>query len=149
MRLLKYCDNAGFTLLEVIVTVVILAVVASIGLFVGADFYKSYVLASERDSLVSILRKARAGAMNNFLELPQGVFIDQDKFTIFKGLSYAGRNSQYDEIIFRFRAVDISGPAEVVFQPIRGTSGVSGTITLSDGVKNVAIEINDEGRISW
>jgi len=141
--------QGGFTLLEIMITLAIFSATITLGLFVGLDFYKSYILTTERDTLISILRKARADAMNNFLESPRGIFIGNNEYIIFSGYSYLSRNSDYDESIVRSRAIFVSGLQEIIFQPVSGISETFGETNLSDGIKNAVIEINEEGRISW
>jgi prepilin-type N-terminal cleavage/methylation domain-containing protein len=148
MKLLKHYGDSGFTLLEVLIVVVIFLFIISGGLFVGFDFYKGYILASERDIVLAALRKARMQAINNIYESPHGVFLGGN-YVIFAGESYALRNPQFDEVIPKSSAVNIYGLDQVVFQPLSATTSASGTIVLSDGLRNAAININSEGRINW
>ncbi|KKU15339.1 MAG: hypothetical protein UX23_C0002G0033 [Parcubacteria group bacterium GW2011_GWB1_45_9] len=135
--------------MEIIITVGILFILLASGFFISSGFYRSYALTSERDSFVSILRKARFSAMNNVLESPHGVFVNDSSYVIFAGQSYASRDVQFDEIISRFVFINVSGLTEVVFWPLSANSSSSGIVTLSDGARETIIEINEEGRIGW
>ncbi|MBI4119667.1 MAG: prepilin-type N-terminal cleavage/methylation domain-containing protein [Parcubacteria group bacterium] len=149
MKSPRHCILRGFTLIEIVITVGIFLIVMGIGLFVGLDFYRGSALTAERDTVVSILRSARSDAFNNLHELPHGIFIDADRYILFSGASYASRDPQFDEVIFKSPAVDASGTQEIVFQQLSATTGASGTIILSYDTRSVTIEVNGEGRINW
>lgn len=141
--------NNGFTLVEILIAMGILAVILSLGYFVSFDFYKNYVLYSEKDILISILRKARSQALNNVGAASHGVYIGSDSYTIFYGGSFASRNSQYDENIKKAQGITLSGLNEIVFQSLAATSTASGAVSLNNGRKTFFIDINYEGRINW
>ena len=136
-------------MIEIIVTIGILAVILSLGYFVGFDFYKNYALHSEKDLLLSVLRKARSQALNNVDAAPHGVYIGDSSYTIFYGNSYVSRDSQYDENIRKASGISASGLNEVVFASLAATSTASNTIILNNGQKSFFIDINYEGRINW
>lgn len=139
----------GFTLVEIVIVVAILAVVLGLGYFVGFDFYKNYALHSEKDILISVLRKARSQALNNVGATAHGVYIGDSSYTIFYGPSFVSRNSQYDENIRKAPGISLSGLNEVVFAPLTATSTASSTIILSNNQNSFFIDINYEGRINW
>ena len=63
------CDmkhESGFTLLEIVIATAILTIIAGPGLVISINFYKSQSLTVERDTVVSLLRKARSQALTNF-----------------------------------------------------------------------------------
>ena len=139
----------GFTLVEIVIVVAILAVVLGLGYFVGFDFYKNYALHSEKDILISVLRKARSQALNNVGATAHGVYIDDSSYTIFYGNSFVSRDSQYDENIRKAPGISLSGLNEVVFAPLTATSTASSTIVLNNNRNSFFIDINSEGRINW
>lgn len=149
MKLPARFAGKGFTLVEVLIAAAIFVIVIAAGLFMGLDFYRSSVFTSERDTVVAILRKVRTQAAHNVLELPHGVFIDKNHYVIFAGPSYAQRNQQFDEMIAKSAAVSASGTLEIVFRQLLAMPVASGTIILSDGVRNAVIEVNEAGRINW
>lgn len=142
-------EKRGFTIVEVLIVVAILTIVFGFSLGVGSNFYSSQVLIGERDSVVSLLRNARTRAMNNTNQSSHGVFIDTNQYVAFDGESYAARNQAYDAVFPRSAGVTITGPLEIVFKVMEGTSNVSGTIAVTNGVGNVNIVLNNEGRINW
>lgn len=140
----------GVSLIEVLIIVAIIVVISGLGLFVSLDFYKTYALNSERDTVVAILIKARNRAANNFNESKHGVYIDSTGYTIFQGSSYALRNQAYDELLKRNSSVNSSGLQEVVFEQLTGSlTTLEGDIAISNNVKSINISLNNEGRINW
>jgi len=141
--------NPGFTLIEVMIVILIVTIVAGLGLFFGLDFYRTYAIDSERDTLVSALRRSRMRALDNVNGAPHGLKIGAQNFILYTGNSYAGRNPAFDESISRSAAVNIAGLDDIVFGSLSATSSYSGTVTLSDGVRQRTININYEGGIDW
>ena len=142
-------SEKGITLVEILIAMGILAIILSLGYFIGFDFYRNYALHSEKDILLSVLRKTRSQALNNVNSTGHGVYIGNNSYTIFYGSSYVSRDSQYDENIREAPGIALSGLNEVVFAPLAATSTASSTIVLNNGQKSFFIDINYEGRINW
>ena len=150
MRLPKdYSDNRGFSLIEIVVVMGILAILGSLGLFVAIDQYRSYALSAETSTIVSLLQKARNQAINNLGQSRHGVFLDNTNYTLFEGTDYASRVQGYDEIIPKSPAVTMGGLQEIIFKQLNGESSTIGNITISNPQKTSVISINSEGRIDW
>ena len=149
--MVKGRGQKGFTFIEIIVVLGIFAILASVGLFVSFDFYRSYAFRSERNIVISILQKARAQALNNINQEPHGVKFLSNSYVIFQGADYEDllRDTSFDEAIDAANSVAHSGLDEVVFEQLSGDASASGEIILSDGVRTVGISINNEGRTSW
>ena len=138
----------GFTLIETLLTLGILTVLLSITLPIGFDFYTTSILQSERDTLVSILTRARGLSLTHYHGAPHGIFQTPQTFIIFQGASYATRIQTYDQLFPRTRSITISGPPELIFTPLSGDTGPT-TLTLSIGNGNQTITINAEGMIEY
>ena len=141
--------SRGFTLIELIIVIALAVIIFSFTVGVGSDFYLSQSLIAERDSVVSLLRRARIKAMNNTRQSNQGLFIAAGEYVIFEGDTYAGRSVDFDEVFPRAGRVQISGPSEIVFNSSEGSSSASGTISIVSGAGTAKILVNSEGRISW
>lgn len=139
----------GFTLIEILIAMGILAIIGGFGLFVSLDFYRSNVIFSERDTLLSLLRRARLDAVNNIQAMPHGLYVATTSYILFAGSSYAARSSTHDYAFDKSVAVTTGGLTEVVFSPLAATSTASGTITLADETRNLEILVNYEGMIDW
>lgn len=139
----------GFSILEVMIILAIFAVLFSYVFGVGVEFYQSQLLISERDTVLSLLRSARARAMNNIDQSSHGLYIDSNQYVVYEGLSYALRSQTYDEAFPHSLGIAISGPSDVNFSSSDGSSNVSGTVALSTGAGKSNISVNYEGRIDW
>lgn len=151
-------NNSGFTLIEILVSIAILAIILTLGLFVSLDFYKSYAFHSEKNTIVSILQKARGQSLNNIDQTRHGVHFEPDvsnpqrvaSYTIFEGSNYV-QNDQNNIIVAASYGVLITSPAlpfDVIFDQLSGSSSDK-TIIVSNGVNPYNITVNSEGQIDW
>jgi len=143
-------SSAGFTILEIIITSALITAIASLGITVGLDVYRSSTLSAERDVMVSALQKTRNFAMTNIGESDHGLYIENNKHTIFRGSSYEARSTDYDIEIINSSRFTSSGTLEFVFEAVSGDGLVTGTTSLTDerGVVRT-ISVNEEGGIDW
>ena len=146
--------KSGFTLIEVLITMGIIILLATLGLFVAADQYKSYALSSDRNTVVSMLQKARNRSMNNINESEHGFTIDSNSnYVLFQtpaNMGYSGRNVNYDEIVPRSPAVTVTGlpSSEVIFKQLSGNTSAM-TLTLQNDTNALTITVNATGQIDW
>lgn len=139
----------GFTLLEIVITMGILALLATLTLPLTTDAYRSFVLDSELKNFISILRRSQSFAMSNKLESDYGVKLQPDNFVVFKGSSFVARDPDFDENYPREGAVTITGFDEIVFQRLSGSPTATATAELSAGSGTRIININRYGSIDW
>lgn len=135
--------------MEVIIVLGIFAILFAVGLPIGLDAYRNYLLNSETINLVSFLRRAQNMSFSNVNEVPHGIYMSEDKFIIFEGASYASRNVSADEDFYRSASVSISGPTEIVFAPLSGNPNIGGSFILSNLLRIQSVEINEQGTIFW
>ncbi len=152
MRIFNYQparEIKGFTIIELLVVMGIMSVLATLGLLVTLDLYRSYAFNSERDTLVSILQKARSKSLNNLGQTAHGVYFENDKYILFDRSGYGGANSQ-DQVIPADTYINHSSPGEIVFAQVSGNVVAgAGTITLGDGKRSTSIVIGANGRVDW
>ena len=156
--------QAGFTLIEVLVSLTILVVIASLGLFISIDFYKAYSSRSEQSVIVSVLQKARSESLNNINEKRHGVHFQANplQYVIFECdspcTSYPVGGASSDQPIESSHNVSVTAPSmpfDVVFDQLNGNCVSSNcstnplTVTISDGPKSYTLKVNSEGRIDW
>jgi len=140
--------DAGFTLIEILIVTAILVILFGMGLFMSFDFYRSFLIHSERDLLVGVLEKARNRAMNNIGESPHGVHITSSSYILFQGTAYASANPD-NEPITSNPAITKAGLTDIVFSQLSGDPDTTGSITLQSSARTDIININDEGAIGW
>jgi len=131
--------------------IALIAIIATWGLFVTMDFYRSYAFSYERQIVVSVLEKARNQALSNINQAPHGVYFLGQDYIIFQGDSYALRNVNFDQTIPASFVITRSGMQEVKFDQLSGNATVNGgDLQLSDNIAHTAsIAINNEGQINW
>ncbi|MBU6501142.1 MAG: prepilin-type N-terminal cleavage/methylation domain-containing protein [Patescibacteria group bacterium] len=142
-------NERGFTLIELVVVIALLAIIFGYVLQIGYQFYASQVLVSERDSIVNLLHRARSLALDNYNQANHGLYITDASYTVFQGNSYAARNADFDEVFNRAGGISLSGPSEIVFSAINGSSNVSGTMAFYNNTGGFSVSVNGEGRINW
>jgi prepilin-type N-terminal cleavage/methylation domain-containing protein len=148
--------QAGFTLMEIMIVIGLIAVVMSMSLFMDINGYRGDAFRSEEDTLGTALQTARSDALNNIDEKRHGVAIHPggyDGYVIFEGDNYASRDVSKDESTKSSYNVSFTPttPSEVVFDQLTGDANYDGDITLMDPQRNMTanISINHEGKISW
>lgn len=145
----------GFTMIEILVAIGILAIIFAIGLLMNMDLYRGYSRRSERDTLVSVLERARSRAMANVNQHAWGACFDRanHNYIIFNGASYSGIPS---DTLSGNPSVAITpattklecGNGGIVFDQLTGdTSAVA--ITMTQGAITSNISTNAEGLIIW
>ncbi len=164
--------ESGLTLIEILISVGIMAGVMAAAFFLSVKYYYSYAATNERSALVSVLLKARSEAINNVCfgddctgGRPHGVKIVYDagtreieKYVIFQGESYDEEDPLNEEIspgyhlFFSDEEPDII--SEISFEQLSGRVDTNGggedMITLTDNNDHsFSIAINTEGRINW
>lgn len=155
-------SGAGFTLIEILISVTILATLFGLGLFVSFDFYRSYALASEKNTIVSVLQKARGESLNNIGQVRHGVHFQTTAPLQYILFECPAGNPQCTN--YTASASDISVPAsygitliapvpDIIFDQLSGDcvtcQNPTTTITANDGTRSYNITINSEGQIDW
>jgi prepilin-type N-terminal cleavage/methylation domain-containing protein len=139
----------GFSLIELLVAIGIMVVIFSLGLIVDTRFYRSANLATERDTVASLLSRSRSDALNNVDQKNHGFYVASSSYVIFEGDAYATRNSAYDEIFPAGAGIIASGVQEIDFKALEGSVLATGTITLANDTRSLSIAVNGEGAILW
>lgn len=138
--------KAGFTVLELLIVMVILAIIFGAGTPIALNFYLDYQLDSEYELLTSLLQQSRNLSMINHNESDHGLYLDSKNFVIFQGSSFATRVQSQDRPFPRSASITVSGPSELLFAALSGATA-STTYTLSDGRKSRDVYVNPEGLV--
>ncbi len=143
-------DVAGFTLLEVLLSVALVAGIVSVGIPV----YRSLQIRSDLDiaatSIAQSMRRAQMLAEASDGDMSWGVDVQNGAITLFKGTSYAGRDSSYDEVFSVPASITSSGMTTYVFAKFTGLPNAVGAVTLTSNTNEVRIiTINAKGTVSY
>lgn len=137
----------GLTLVEILVTVAILAILATLTVPLILDFYKDQQINSSTQEVVQTLRRAQLKAMSVESDSSFGVYLTNDNYILFRGDTY-NPGDPYNEIFNFPQIITVSGLSEVVFTKFEGLTEDIGSIVLSIDNESRIIEINNFGKIS-
>ena len=142
-------SSRGFTLVELLVVMALVATMAGLGLFLSADMYRDISFRSDINSIIASAQKARSQSINNIDEKPHGIRLDTSDYTIFEGSSYATRDTSKDQTLPANPSFTFSGPTEIVFTQLSGESNATGNLVIYNGFKTATISLNYEGQIDY
>ncbi len=140
----------GFTLIEVLLSIALIALITGIGIPVYQTFQVRNDLDIATVSVAQSLRRAQtlAGAVDG--DMSWGVQIQSGSMTLFKGASYGARDTTYDEAFQVPTSITPSGVQEIVFTKFTGIPQATGTIILTSSTNETrAITINTKGMVSY
>ena len=142
-------DRRGITLVELLVSIAILALVMSVSVSAFGRFTGERTLGTESSRVSALLGEARSRALSSIGGSQYGVQFDSDRAVLFEGTTYDDDAEDNKEVLFNARVTisDISlegGGDDVVFERISGRTSQYGSITLvlsgSAGTADITIE---------
>jgi len=148
----RLSSSLGFTLIELMLSIAILGVLTALSLPVYASFSNRNSLDLATQNVVSLLRRAETYSRGAKLDTQWGVEIQTGQATLFKGSSFATRNTAYDEVVTASPSVGLSGLGEVLFSKLSGLPTSTGTITATSANSasdTRTITINAKGVINY
>ena len=146
----------GFTIIELLAVMGIMAIVFSLGLFFSMDSFRGYTFKNERNLAVAVLQKARSQAIANIDQQPHGVHIDTagNQYIIFEGPTYTSFPAT--NILAPFtsnnNATVHSGMIDVLFNQLDGGIAIVPAVLHLNDAANVHISdinFNSQGQITW
>ena len=149
-RSVKANSSTGFTLLEVLLSIAVITIIAGTAIPVYESFQVRNDLDIAATTFVQSLRRAQVLAEASDGDTSSGVRIDPGSITLFRGTSFASRNSSFDEIFQIPSTISIAGNAEVVFGRFTGLPTTVGSTTLTSITNETrTIVTNAKGTISY
>ncbi len=142
--------NAGFTLLEVLLSVAAIAIIAGI----SVPIYQSFQVRNDLDiatvTIAQAFRRAQLLSQAVDGDTGWGVFVQSGSITLFKGISYAARDTAFDEIFEVPTNITPTGVSEIVFTKFTGNPQTTGTIILTSSTNETrSIIINAKGMVNY
>ncbi len=140
----------GFSLIEVLLSIAILSILVGI----GAPRYHVLSVRNDLDIAINtIAQKAhRAQVLSEAASsnITWGVYIKSGSITLYKGASYAARDTTADEIALLPTTITPSASTEMLFQKITGTLTAPVSLTLNSTTnESRTISINTKGTVSY
>ena len=143
-------SRAGFTLLEMLLSVGLIAVILGIGVPVYQSFQNRNDLDIAHNLITHSLRRAEAKSRAVDDDTSWGVYVTSGSVTIFKGASYLSRDTAFDEILDVSSSISFTGFSEIVFTKFTGAPSTTGTITMTSKNNEIRnITINAKGTLSF
>lgn len=137
--------SKGFTLIEVTLTMALLAII----FIVAAPFYGRFIFSQEvsivQDELQGSLSKARFFSMMGKNDTVWGVGIENSQIIVFQGPSFVDRDTSLDETFDIHPRVTVSGVSPIVFTRPAGRPSSELEITLSGNGETKVLRMNSEG----
>lgn len=143
-----FSSAKGITLFEVIITIAIFALLIGLSSPFAINLYQEREFDVHFQSIVQSLKRAQLRAMAGERESSFGIYFEPHQYVLFKGDSYAERDTDFDELFELPDDFSISGISEFVFSRIKGIPSDRGDITLTSGDKSGTININEIGMIN-
>ena len=126
----------GFTLLEILLALGIVAILSFFGVVSLSNFNKDKALSIETEKVLSLISKARSFTLSGRDESAYGIHFEERKIVLFKGPTYSseaeGNEAQTLNAEVALSGISLSGgSSEVLFEKLSGTTFQSGTVTLA------------------
>ncbi len=140
----------GITIIE---TLIVLGI---IGILVGSGIPSLRMFISQTNAqdatmiYVQMLRRAQSLSTSGYNNSAWGVAIATSSVTLFKGTSFATRDTSFDELYTPSAELYVSGLSEVMFATYTGLPTAAGTTTIdTDNTLPKNILINEKGTITY
>lgn len=140
----------GFTLLEVLLSLAAIALISGISIPVYQSFQARNDLDIAATTYAQTLRRAQALSQAVDGDTAWGVYITSGSITLFRGISYIARDSNFDEVFDMPASITPSGIVEIIFTKFTGLPQTTGSVTLtSDANETRVITINARGTVNY
>lgn len=153
-------NHRGFTLMEIIISVAVLALFGTISIIYLGSYRRSVSIDTEAEKIVAYLRQAQNRATSGESGVDWGVHFDNpsdsdDYYALFQGDVYNATSSK--EIIYLSKQIQFSDPAssstkDIIFQRISGWPMATSSVTIqsvADSNLIRTISINSAGQINY
>jgi prepilin-type N-terminal cleavage/methylation domain-containing protein len=141
-------QKRGFTIIEMLLSISIIALLSSLSF----PFYRAFLLRNDLDiatnTVVQTARRAQSMSINGEDDSAWGISFVSGKVVLYKGNSYASRDTSRDEIYSVSDGVLFSGQNDVNYSKLYGKPSVTGSIVLTSNDTRT-VTINEKGIFSY
>jgi prepilin-type N-terminal cleavage/methylation domain-containing protein len=142
--------DGGFTLVEVLLSVVIIGMLTGLSLPVYESFVRRNDLDLAGQNLASAFRRAETYARASNYDSAWSVEIQSLTITLFRGTVFASRNTAYDEVVTMPSSITPTGLGEVQFSKLNAIPNTTGSVTLTSTTNDTrVITVNAKGMVAY
>lgn len=145
----KKKQNKGFTLIELLMVITLIGILTMIVVPVTTDYQARNDLDVAQTTFVQGIRRAQQLATASDGDSQWGVSAVPGNIVVFKGATYAVRDTNFDENYDVSGAITITGQAEYDFAKLTGAPAQTGTVTFSHGNYQKTVGVNGEGVVNY
>lgn len=141
----------GFTLIEVLLSVSIISILIGLSLPIYGAYNNRNNLDLTSQGIAEMMRRAMTYSRGARMDDSWGVHVETGSATLFKGVTYATRDTTYDELTSIPSSFVVAGVVDISFAKMTGlpsTTGVT-TITIPGVSESRSVTINAEGMVSY
>lgn len=140
----------GFNLVEVILSIGLFAALVTATVPVYRTFQVHNDLTLAAGATAQALRRAQWEARASSGDTTWGVNVQTGAVTLFRGASYATRDTDYDDVYVLGSSITPTGLLEVVFDGVQGDPDGTGTLTLTGADGSVeTVTIGAYGQVAY
>ncbi len=140
----------GFTLLEMLLSLTLMGILTGLSMPLYLSFQNRNDLSLTTELVAQTMRRAEVYARGVNADSQWGVSIQPTSAVLFKGSSYASRDTAYDEPISLPASITPTGLNEVLFSKVSALPSTTGNITFTSNTNDVrTISINAQGMVSY
>jgi len=137
---------SGFTLVEIILAVALIAIIGGVTVGVSQRVLVQNDQLAAENAVIADLRAARERSLGNADDSQWGVRIESGTITIFRGSSYASRDTQADVTTPISDTITVSGDQEYVFSQLTGAVDETGSVTITSASdRTQTLSVNQYG----
>lgn len=139
---------SGFTLIEIVLVIALIALVTGVGLRLPYVFDPLRNADNDAFAVRSALYRAESSAVSGRGGAPWGVLVASGQVTVFQGPSFADRVPDADITTALDASPRLVDATEIVFAPLTGAPATAATISLGFGTETVHLSVNAHGVIT-
>lgn len=141
--------NKGFTLLEVLLSIAVVAVLAGFSLPIFRTMLTKNDLDVATVTVAQTLRRTQILSQAVDGDTSWGIKVQSGTITLFRGTSYGTRDSSFDETFDLPTSINPSGTTEIVYAKFTGLPQTTGSIIFSTANDTKTISVNEKGTVNY
>jgi len=150
MRERKFQEKRGFTIIEMLLSIALITVITGMVIPIYQSMQVRNDLDVAVDSFVQGARRAQMLSRASDDDTSWGIYATSSIVSVFKGTSYASRDSDYDEVFSVPTSIAPSGVQEIAFAKFTGLPQAIGTTTFTSNINEVRnIITNEKGTLTY